>query len=37
MMNESDALWSFRLAVRDAQDAGWLPYGDWTSFSSTWQ
>lgn len=26
MMNESDALWSFRLAVRDAQDAGWLPY-----------
>ena len=26
MMNERDALWSFRLAVRDAQDAGWLPY-----------
>lgn len=26
MMNESDALWNFRLAVRDAQDAGGLPY-----------
>lgn len=26
MMNENDALWSFRLAVRDAQDAGGLPY-----------
>lgn len=25
-MNESDALWSFKLALRDTQDAGFLPY-----------
>lgn len=25
-MNDSDALWNLRLALRDDQDAGWLPY-----------